>query len=216
MRLICIIMASIMPTNALRVFFLRRCGYVVHEKCRIGLLNYIDVSRLELKERVRIGRFNILKGPFSMSVGAETEIGSRNRFICGAWTLEERYAAVDFKRSIRIGESCTITSGHFFDVTDAITVGDQARIAGIRSEFWTHGLSRPDRAVAIGEKCYIGSSSAFAPGASVGNFNVVAMRSVVVTKIDAEYSLIAGHPATVVKSIRDEIESGQRYTFGDT
>jgi len=84
-------------------------------------------------------------------------------------------------------------------VAGTFKLGDGSWIAGIGSQFWTHGAGVPEREVEIGSDCYLGSAVRFAPGSSVGNNVLVAMGSVVSNAIKIDNALVGGVPAKVLK-----------------
>lgn len=189
---------ALMPLNRLRVFLYRALfGYEIIGSS-IGWNSPIVVDSARIVD-ASIGRHNRLIGPMAVRIGKRARIAKGNSFICGWWTAEERFSASRFARRLAIGENTLITSGHYFDVAGAFELGENSWIAGHGSQFWTHGAHVQERDVSIGKDCYIGAAVRFAPGASVGDHNIVALASVVIRPISADHALIAGHPAKVVK-----------------
>lgn len=178
-------------TFAYRLFF----GYAIHG-ARIGFGTIIAVSAAKL-DHCQIGRFNQFVGPMQVEIADAVRIGDQNKFICGGWTLQfgEQYA-----RHLAIKERASITSAHYFDVCGSIELGAGSWVAGIGSQFWTHGPGVKKRYILIGKDCYIGSAVRFAPGASLGNGITVAMGSVVSKRFSRELLLIGGVPAVVILS----------------
>jgi len=82
-------------------------------------------------------------------------------------------------------------------------LGDGSWIAGVASQFWTHGTGTPDRDISIGKGCYLGSAVRFSPGSSVGDDVLVAMGSVVTKKFKEGRVLIGGVPAKIIKGDLD-------------
>ena len=187
-------------------------GYRIHATATVGMLTYIDVDEFRVDKDASTGKYNIFSGPISVALGQGARIDNRNIFHAGDWVLEPRFAADGYKRSLAIGEGCLITTRHFFDVSGAITIGDGAWIAGRGSEFWTHGLSARDRDITIGRLSYVGSGVKFAPGASVGDLNIVALGSVVAARMEGDAKLIGGVPARQIKDILPAIKAGE-YKF---
>lgn len=193
--LICIV-----PINALRVLAYRLLGYKISG--RIGFGTVIAVSEARI-ENCKIGLFNLFVGPMKVEIGTGASIGDRNTFSCGFWTMREQYQNSKYARSLQIGAHTVVTSGHYFDVAGSFVLGDSSWIAGIGSQFWTHGAGVTDRDVRIGPDCYIGSAVRFAPGSAVGENVIVAMGSVVTKKFDISKAMIGGMPATVLKKDYD-------------
>jgi acetyltransferase-like isoleucine patch superfamily enzyme len=195
LKLVGAVFACILPFNWLRVVaYHLLLGYKI-EGARIGFGTVIAVSEARLG-RCKIGPFNQVMGPMSVSIGDGARIGDRNKFICGFWTLQygEKYA-----RRLEIGRDTLVTSGHYFDVAGVFVLGDGSWIAGVGSQVWTHGAGIEERNVSIGKDCYVGSAVRFAPGASLGNNVIVALGSVVTKGIEGDYLLVGGVPAAVIK-----------------
>ena len=193
--LICIV-----PINALRVLGYRLLGYKISG--RIGFGTVIAVSEARI-EKCKIGLFNLFVGPMKVEIGAGSSIGDRNTFSCGFWTMREQYQNRNYTRSLQIGVNALVTSGHYFDVAGSFILGNNSWIAGIGSQFWTHGAGVTDRNIEIGPDCYIGSAVRFAPGSAVGKHVIVAMGSVVTKKFDISKAMVGGVPATVLKKEYD-------------
>jgi acetyltransferase-like isoleucine patch superfamily enzyme len=127
-------------------------------------------------------------------------IGNRNEFVCGYWVLRDEYKNARYRRSLEVCDEALITSRHYFDLSGALVLGERSWIAGIDSQFWTHGAGVTERDIKIGSDCYIGSAVRFTPGSSIGDQVVVAMGSVVSGALPESNALIGGIPAKVLKS----------------
>ena len=187
-----------LPSNLLRCFLYRRIlGYRIR-RSRIGFGSVLNVISFEA-EGVRIGGFNRFAGPMDIRLGRGTLIGDRNSFLCSSWTASD----ARFRRTLDVGEDCLITGMHFFDVSGLIRLGAGSWIAGRGTEIWTHGAGSTSNEVAIGSRTYVGSACRFAPGGSVGDRCLVAIGSVVTSKIEASDALIGGLPARVLRQPYD-------------
>jgi acetyltransferase-like isoleucine patch superfamily enzyme len=200
LKLVLAALISIVPINALRVLGYRLLGYKISG--RIGFGTVIAVSEAHI-EKCKIGIFNLFVGPMKVEIGEGASIGDRNTFSCGFWTAQEQYRDKNYARSLQIGTNTLITSGHYFDIAGSFVLGDGSWIAGIGSQFWTHGAGATDRDIQIGRDCYIGSAVRFAPGSGVGDKVIVAMGSVVTKKFDISKAMIGGVPAKVLKKNYD-------------
>jgi acetyltransferase-like isoleucine patch superfamily enzyme len=178
---------SLLPLHGLRVLGYRLLGYQVR-RAQIGFGTIIAVEEAVL-ESCRIGPFN---------PGAS--IGNRNEFICGYWVLRDEYKDYAYSRSLEVCKDALITSRHYFDLSGSLILGPRSWIAGVDSQFWTHGAGVKDRDIRIGADCYIGSAVRFSPGSSIGEHVLVAMGSVVSGEIPENNALIGGVPARVMKS----------------
>jgi len=191
---------SIVPINPLRVLGYRLLGYKISGRIGFGTLIAVSEARIE---KCKLGLFNLFIGPMKVEIGAGASIGDRNTFSCGFWTEQEQYRNKNYTRSLQIGANTLITSRHYFDVAGSFVLGDGSWIAGIGSQFWTHGAGVIDRDIRIGRDCYLGSAVRFAPGSAVGDNVIVAMGSVVTKKFDVTEAMIGGVPATVLKKNYD-------------
>lgn len=201
---------SVLPTATLRSLAYRIILKYRIVDSHIGFGTIICVDKAEIVCS-RIGRYNRFLGPMSMVIHDDAVIGSCNKFICGAWTLEARYQNRNFERHLEIGEKTLITDNHYFDVTGAFSLGSRSCIAGYNSQFWTHGgVNVADRNIEIGQECYIGSAVRFCPGAGVGDHVLVGMGSVVTRTIDKNHAVVAGVPAAVIRENYDWKERKQR------
>ena len=195
-KLVLAALISIVPINALRVLAYRLLGYKI--RGLIGFGTVIAVTEAQIEE-CRIGMFNLFIGPMKVEIGRNARIENRNTFSCGFWTLQEQYRDKNYARFLQIGANTLITSNHYFDVAGSFVMGEGSWIAGIGSQFWTHGAGVTDRNVEIGSDCYIGSAARFAPGSGIGDSVIVAMGSVVTKKFKISKAMIGGVPASVLK-----------------
>jgi len=199
-KLVLAALISIVPINALRVLGYRLLGYKIGGRIGFGTMIAVSEARIE---KCKIGPFNLFIGPMNVEIGENARIENRNTFSCGFWTIQEQYRNNNYARSLKIGANTLVTSGHYFDVAGSFVLGDGSWIAGIGSQFWTHGAGVTDRDIQIGRDCYLGSAVRFAPGSALGNNIIVAMGSVVTKKFDVNKVMIGGVPASVLKKDYD-------------
>ncbi|MCC6299983.1 MAG: hypothetical protein IT314_11845 [Anaerolineales bacterium] len=196
------VLVSLLPLNTFRVLGYRLLlGYKISNS-RIGFGTIIAVDEFSISKS-RIGFFNLFIGPMKVKIAEGASIRDRNTFSCGYWILREENRAKNYTRTLDIGAETLITSGHHFDVAGTFKLGDRSWIAGIGSQFWTHGVGVRERDIEIGSDCYLGSAVRFAPGSSIGNNVLVAMGSVVSGKLDVDNALVGGVPARVLKENYD-------------
>jgi acetyltransferase-like isoleucine patch superfamily enzyme len=206
-KLVLAALISIVPINALRVLAYRLLGYKV--RGHIGFGTVIAVSQANIAN-CKIGLFNLFIGPMRVEIGEGASIGDRNTFSCGFWTTQEQYQNKNYARSLQLGANTLIASGHYIDVAGSFVLGEGSWIAGIGSQFWTHGAGVTDRDIQIGRNGYVGSAARFAPGSAIGDNVIVAMGSVVTKKFDVSRAMLGGVPATVLKKDYDWRESERK------
>ncbi|MEZ0394923.1 MAG: hypothetical protein ABWK53_00605 [Anaerolineales bacterium] len=198
-KLVCAALVAFLPFNWLRVWGYRLFfGYQI-EGAKIGWGTILGVTSARLG-RCQIGYLNQFVGPMTLTIADGVKIGDQNRFVCGFWTLEH---GQEYARCLTIGENARITSSHYFDVCGALEIGAGSWIAGIGSQFWTHGAGIARRYVKIGKDCYLGSAVCFGPGAVIEDGVMVALGSVVTRKFAGNHLLLGGAPASVVMSHYD-------------
>lgn len=178
---------SAMPFNFLRCFFYRLLFNYTILDSYIGFLAIINIEKLYI-DRAKIGKFNYFIGPLSVQIGVGTQVGFRNKFNCGSWVKKKR----DYQRTLVIDSEVLITNGHHFDVAGSIFIGKRSVIAGINSQFWTHGNGVTDRDIHIDQSCYIGTSCIFCPGSEISEGTTVGAGTVVTRKFKKPGVLIVG------------------------
>ena len=190
--------------------------YDIPSTSTVGFLTVIAVSKFSLGEKVRVGMLNMFKGPMEVKIGNNSRIGKLNSFTCASHITQERFKHMGYTPILDFGENTLVLDQHFFDVYGKISLGNGTWIAGHGSEFWTHGLSVRDRDITIGEKNYIGSAVRFSPGTTIGSNNIVALGSVVMSKLTCNASLISGVPAKPFRSIEEDLKNGKyHFSFDD-
>lgn len=136
----------------------------------IGHFNLFKIESIFLKKDSSIGSFNLFKGPFHILLESNTNIGKLNRFQRGSFPISYD------KSELKIGQGTRITTGNYFDLTNSITFGEDSQVAGMESQFWTHGYMHADKGIdriridgeiKIGNNVYIGSRCLFNPGVTV-------------------------------------------------
>ena len=208
---------ALVPVNGIRIFCYRTLlGYKIGRSSKIGFLTLLAVSEVDIGDKVTVGSLNMIKGPIKLRIGSDTWIG-RSNTINASWSIaEERFRDRNYARTFDIGSECVIQHDHYFDVYGLFKLGNRSWIVGRGSQFWTHGLSVEDRDIIVGEGNCITSAVRFAPGAAIGNENIVSMGAVVLSKIDADLTIISGYPAKVVRSIAEEKAAGKyHYSIKD-
>ena len=157
---------------------------------------YMAVSDdVRLGENVRLGKFINLYG---CSIGDNTKVG----------------AFVEVQKNARIGKNCKISSHTFIcegvEVEDGVFIGHNVTfINDLYPRATTSGgalQTEADWAVGktlVKKGASIGSSSTLLSGITVGEHSIIGAGSVVTKDVPA-YSIVAGNPARVLRSIDKE------------
>jgi acetyltransferase-like isoleucine patch superfamily enzyme len=216
-RLILAMMISLAPGFAVRrKLYGVLLGYSIHPSVRIGWRTIIAVSSFEAGPNVVIDRFNVFRGPIAVKMAERSRIGRRNRFTCPWHIADSRHSERGYSPELAMGIEALFMDKHEVDLYGRVQLGDRTWFGGSGSQIWTHGLSVTDRNVILGDDNYIGASTRWGPGTSLGDRNVVALGSVVLSKIEANEYLLAGAPARPIRSISDELAAGHyKRSFND-
>ena len=155
------------------------------DKARIGNLNEISAVELRMESGASIGRLNRLKNLNRVSLGGESSISSRNRFM----GTRKGISPYSDHENFLLGDRSIVVAGHHFDLSDTVSIGSNVTIGGLGTEFWTHGFDlhhvKIQAPIVIGSDVYFGSRCLVMPGVKVAD----------------QVSIAAG--TTVSKSIRE-------------
>ncbi|HWA98651.1 MAG TPA: hypothetical protein VG713_09170 [Pirellulales bacterium] len=214
-----VLMAALPST--LRVCIYRWCyGYTIGRNVQIGFGTVLlRVRRCTLGDGVRIRSFNLFVDCAELRIGDQAYIGFFNIFRGGERIEIGPYATILRTNVINsivdrdvvgnptpiftLGAGATVTTGHWLDFTDRITIGAHAIVGGRNSSLWTHNRQR-SRGITVGPHCYLGSEIRIAPGVELGPCCIVALGSVLLGRGDTNAcQLWAGNPATVLRELTD-------------
>ena len=139
---------------------------------RIGQLNLLRARRLVMREHANIGHLNWVSGDISISLAERAAIGHRNHINAGTWP------GLRHRPQLRLGVWAKITTGHFVNACESVTLGKYTTLAGFGSQLWTHGyvhmsegLERAEvrGKITIGDNVYIGSNCTLQAGIRIAN-----------------------------------------------
>ena len=155
----------------------------------------------------------VFKGRERISVGANTRIDSFT--LITAWT---KYRGTSYSSSITIGDNCYIAPNTHITSINKITIGDNALIGRcvtitdnshgqlVADQLKTSPAFRPlysKGEVVIGKNVWMCDKATITAGVTIGDGCIIAANAVV-TKSVPPYSLVAGNPARVIKTINKE------------
>jgi maltose O-acetyltransferase len=108
---------------------------------------------------------------------------------------------------LRIGADCSINYGVSIGCTEAITIGDRCRLGPYVMivdtafhELLDRSRRPPSEPVVIEDDVWIGAKASIMPGVTIGRGSVVGTAAVV-TRDVPPFSVVAGVPAKVVKTL---------------
>ncbi len=167
-------------------------------------------------KQVFFDRIGELRGSEYISVGDRTCFAEG--IVLLAW---DRYEAEQFHPEINIGNDCSFGAWNHITAIDRITVGDGSLTGkwvtitdNAHGEMTFDALQLPPTQrkphskgpVTIGRNVWIGDKATILPGVTIGDGAIIAANAVVTRDIPA-YSVAAGVPARVMKTIEKNGES---------
>lgn len=191
-------------------FFRRRLlnwlfGYNLHPTSRIGR-SWVYPKDLTLGENASIGHLTLVKGLDVLQLGEHSSIGNLN------WITAHPSGGAHFRHvadrspSLVLGDHSSITSHHFLDCANRITIGDFSTVAGVHSQFFTHNLDvingRQDtQPIEIGSYCLVATGTVILAGSVLPNYSVLSAMSLLNKQFSETHRLYAGVPAAPRKQI---------------
>lgn len=216
MRKIFAVLILFFPWFIRRRMYQKIFGFEIDQKSYIGF-SIIFPKRLIMKEYSRIGNFNICKQIDRLELKEHAIIENLNR-ITGfpSQTVSKHFSDQKNREPVLIiGEHVGISSMHFFDCTDKISIGKFTTIAGYGSQFLTHSINlqlakQECSKIIIGDFNFIGTDSTVLKGCKTDDFNIFGAKSLLNKEYSGSYNLYGGVPAKKIKRISDEYKYFKR------
>lgn len=193
-------------------------GYKIGKGVKIGFSPFVGVGSCTIGDGVRIGSFNLFYKVDELAIGRNSRFGFLNLVRGGRRVCFGDYCTVlrqntmnsiidgDFiepaDASFSLGAGGVIASGHWFDFSAGINLGENVIVGGRNSSIWTHNRQR-GRPVSVGHHTYLGSEIRVAPGTELASFCVVALGSVLSGRYPLPRTLVGGNPAVAVRPLSD-------------
>lgn len=208
-QLICLLMVML-PGSLKRLVATRLLGWEIHPTAHLGR-SLVIVDHLVMGPQASIGPGNTIRHLSELRMGEGATISSRN------WIVGVPKAAPVYPKhphrdpSLVMDDFALITVGHNIDVTDRVTLGKQAAVAGFGSQILTHNLNlvtdlfQPGK-VTIGDYGVLMSGCTMQNNTAIPNRSVVSAGSVVVTKLKDELTLYRGNPAEAVRTLPETLK----------
>jgi acetyltransferase-like isoleucine patch superfamily enzyme len=194
-------------------------GFKIGKGVRIGV-SLLDTDELDLAEGSTVGHGNLITRTKRVALDDGARIGFCNIVRGGDEVRLGKFATVmrfNVLNSIpdndcegptdprlHLDDGAYVVSGHRLDFTTRITIGKNAIVAGRNSSLWTHNR-QATRPITIGDFCYLGSEVRIAPGASLGDWSILAMGAVLSGEAAAR-TVHGGVPAKPIRDITDDDE----------
>ena len=196
----------LLPWHLRRRWLAMWFGYDIHPTSRIGY-SLVLPAHLVLAEGSRIGHMTVCRRLDLIELGPYSIIGQWN-WITGTPEGDQQYyqQISDRRAQLVMGPHSAITSRHYIDCVESVTIGTYATVAGMRSQFFTHSLDleqsrQSAKPITIGAYTMIGTGSILLPGASVPDRAVLGAGSVVTGALTEPLHLYAGVPAKPIRKL---------------
>lgn len=179
-------------------------------RCRLGLLWKARRNGSVIRWPLRVPQASAPDPVARIDIGRGTYVSAR------AWfSFSSPEGRIRIGDGCVIGESLTISCGGAVTIGDGTGIGERTTIVDQHHdpESWVRPAlesgevphwgweTRPAKPVVIGSGCWLGVNVVVMPGVTIGDGCVVGASSVVTEDIPA-YSMAAGMPAQVLRSLR--------------
>jgi serine acetyltransferase len=185
-------------------------GYELHPSSRIGLSLFMP-GHLVMGEGARVGHLNVCRQVDLVEIGDHAIIGQWN-WITGMPSGDpEFYQGMEGRRAeFVLGPHSAITSRHYFDCAERVTIGAYTSIGGIRSQIFTHGVDLQNskqaaKPVTVGSYVLVRTGSILLPGSSVPDKSVIGAGAVVTGPLDKPLWVYAGVPAKPIRELPPDL-----------
>jgi hypothetical protein len=184
-------------------------GFSIAPSARVGF-SLLLCRRVRIAAGCRLGSLTLVKGIEELTMEEGSRLGSLN-WVTGLPLANKSffYDQPDRYPALILGRSASITSRHYIDCTDRVTLGEFTVFGGWQSQLLTHSIDVAEarqRAapVEIGRYCFIGTRVIFLKGAVLPDRCVVAAGSVYGRRDSEPLGLYSGVPAARVRELDAE------------
>jgi len=197
-------LAVVLPGRLRRYVHVRLLGHAIDPTAQIGR-SFVDVDRLEMGPRARIGHLNIVRGCERVHLAADAAIAHLN-FVNAVRRDRGFFSGVERRLELDLAPSARIMMMHFVDVSDRVELGEQAILTGYWSLVMTHSYEpatsrQSTRPITIGARSLVNTRTTLLPGACVPGNCLVAAGAVVTGPLDDELTLYGGVPAKPLRAL---------------
>lgn len=206
---VCLI-ACLLPWPLKRLVYRKVLHYQISDSAGVGF-SLIKADYVCLGRGARIGHLNVIRGCASVIVGDHSSIGNFN-WVTAHPTNDTRHYAkqLDRRPELSMGMHASITSRHYIDCTAAVSLGDYATVAGVRSQLFTHSIDlsqnvQASEGVRIGAYAFVGTATVLLPGSALPDFSVLAAGSLLNKAHREPYGLYAGQPAARIRELPQDL-----------
>ena len=206
--ILCKLVIALIPVWAIkRLVLVALFKYDIHSSARIGY-SYVFPTRLYMGPGSIIGHCSVCKGLAALWMGQRSTIGNLNWITGLPISSAKSHYVYQPKRDpqLVLGEHSAITSRHLIDCTDKVVLGPFSILAGFCSQILTHSVNiqaaqQRSMPVIVGRNVFVGTGAIILAGVKIPSFSVIAAGSVLCKPLLMKYSLYAGVPARLIKTI---------------
>lgn len=193
-----------LPSRLKTAAYRRIFKFDIAPSAHLGL-SVIACDNLSMMPHSRIGHMSVIRGKMALRMGEYSSIGQFN-WISGGVDDGRYFIGRARSPELLLGDHSSITSRHYIDCTDRISIGRFTTIAGNRSIFITHGIDYRESCqdcapIHIGDYCLIGSNVTVLKGVNIASRTILGAASVVPKSITTELGVWVGVPARHVKKL---------------
>jgi acetyltransferase-like isoleucine patch superfamily enzyme len=204
-RVILQLFLFVFPWPLRKFFLILLLDFKLNKSAKIGY-SIVLAESVILHEDARILNGNFINRIDHLELAKQAEIGNFN-WITGASTKTSAYSASPGRTcTFQLSMHASITDRHYFDCNGGIYVGAYTTVAGLRSQFISHGINIIENQqeagpIKIGEYCMVGSGVKVLKGASLPDKSVLAAGAILNKTFVEPYGVFAGIPAKRVKEL---------------
>jgi probable biosynthetic protein (TIGR04098 family) len=208
---------AVLPGPLKKIILRSAFGFRIGQRVRIGIA-YFDCAELSIEDDASIGHGVAFKNVGSVRIGSHAVVGPLNLFRGG-----DRIELDDYSQLLRLnvinaipqhdcfgvldstfflGYGAAVSSSHWIDFTDRVSIGRRSMVGGRNSSIWTHNRRRA-APVRIGDFCYMGSEIRVAPGVTIADCSIIGMGSVVSAPVTSPFTFIGGAPARPTRRLTE-------------
>lgn len=180
-------------------------GYDIAPSAHVGL-SFLLCKQVSLGARARIGHFSMFGRGLHLQLGEEAIVGHLNWV--GGIGLDSPHFKGEQDRfpALVLAQGAIITSRHFLDCTNTISVGEFSTVAGWASQLITHGIAmstntQQSAAISIGKYCLVGSRATILKGAVLPDYSALGAASMLHRPQSEPHTLYSGCPAVPVAKL---------------
>lgn len=233
-------LVCLIPFNIVKIVLLKFFGHRVSFSSKIGLsfifvpkinmgkgasigsFNFIRCNGLQMGEKSKIKKLNVIKGSFLVKLGDFSGVSYLNKIGNSSDQEFDKNQVV-----FNLGINSFVVRSNFLDLTQSIKIGENSILAGKGTQLWTHGFYHADKgpervrvdgSINIGNNVYVGSRCVFNPGVSVGDSIHIGAGSVISKNLDNPGMYVSQrlrHVENSLETIKSKLQFSHKHPLGN-